>query len=347
MQRRIDNIQPCKQRPKDVACKVGQLNLIDAIAEQLRRDQQPVVTWFDVEQVVRRLFRERHFDGKSLKIRRSSPAAETFAAVRRALVNPHSLDAGPLAELVELRSALLEQAAESGGRLLVEDAEFPSRVWRVAGVPDGTPEELCCLVDPWCYVSHLSAMQRWGLSNRNPLALHLTRPSKAIWQQQARAELRGLPSPEPGGVPPKSRTHVAFPHRLRRRELQVFQPTYLGRCVLVADSHAQVATVGQTFWDMVQEPGRCGGMAHVVEVWEEKAEDYAEEIIAIFEDGALPTTHLAFCRAGYLLEEVVGVADPRVAGWTRFGRRGGSAKLDPMAPFAERHSERWNLSLNA
>lgn len=323
------------------------LNLIDAVAEQLRRDQRPVVTWFDVEQVVRRLFRDRHLDGKPLRIRRSSPAAETFAAVRRALINPHGLDTGPLAELIELRSALLEQAAESGGRLLIEDAEFLGRVWRVAGVPDGTPEELCCLVDPWCYVSHLSAMQRWSLSNRNPLALHLTRPAAAIWQQQARAELRDLPASEPSGVLFKPRTRVAFPDRLRRRPLQVFQPSYLGRCVPVADSYARVATVGQTFWDMVQEPARCGGMTHVVEVWEERAEDYAEEIIAVFEDGALPTTHLAFCRAGYLLEEVVGVSDSRVAAWTRFGRRGGSAKLDPTAPFVERHSERWNLSLNA
>lgn len=326
----------------------GQLNLIDAVAEQIRREKKPVTTWFDVEQVIRHLFRERQFDGEPLKIRRSSPTAETFAAVRRALVNPHSLDlAGPLSELVELKSALLEQAAESGGRLLVEDAEFPGRVWRVAGVPDGTAEELCCLVDPWCYVSHLSAMQRWGLTNRNPLALHLTRPARPIWQQQAKAELHKMPLAEPGGESLKPRVHVAFPDTLRRRSLHVFQPSYLGRCVPIADSHARVATVGQTFWDMVQEPGRCGGMAHVVEVWEESAGDYVEEIISTFEDEAMPSTRLAFCRAGYLLEEVVGVEDERVSGWTRFGKRGGSAKLDPAAPFATRHSERWNLSLNA
>ena len=322
------------------------MNLIDAIAEQLRRNQLPIVTWFDVDQVVRHLFRERHIDGKPLKIRRTSPSAETFSAVRRALINPQSLDTGPLAELIELRSALLEQSAESTGRLLVHDMEFPGPVWRVAGVPDGTPEELCCLVDPWCYVSHLSAMQRWGLSNRNPIELHMTRPARAIWHQQARAELHSLPAPQQGGAPLKSRTRIAFPNRLRRRNLQVFQPAYLGRCVSVADSHARVATVGQTFWDMVQAPGRCGEMAHVVTVWEERAEDYAEEIITTFEDSALPTTNLASCRAGYLLEEVVHIEDARVAAWTRFGSRGGSARLDPAAPFVERHSERWNISIN-
>lgn len=323
------------------------MNLIDAVAEQIRRNGKPVVTWFDVEEVVRRLFRERRFDGKPLKIRRDYPTAETFGAIRRALINPYSLDLrGALSELIELQSALLEQAAQTGGQLLVEDPEFPRQVWRVAGVADGTPEELCCLVDPWCYVSHFSAMQRWNLSNRNPLALHLTRPARTIWKQQAEAELRAIRRITPSDLVSKPRIHVTFPSMLRHRELQVFQPSYLGHSVSIADSHARVATIGQTFWDMMQEPKRCGGMTHVIEVWQEKAEDYVEEIISLFEDKNMPTTNLAFCRAGYVFEEVLGLQDSRVGEWTRFGKQGGSAKLDPEAPFETRHSERWNLSLN-
>lgn len=322
------------------------MNFIDAVALQIRRDGKSVVTWFDVEQVIRRLFRERRFDDKPLKLRRDHPSSDTFAAVRQALVDPRSLQlTGPLSELVELESVLLKQATESGGRLLTEDPEFQSKVWRVAGVPDGTAEEICCLVDPWCYVSHLSAMQRWGFSNRTPLALHLTRPARAIWQRQAQAELRRLPPAAPGDVP-KARARMDLPSTLRKRELRVFQPSYLGRSVPVADSHARMATVGQTFWDSVQEPRRCGSMTHVIEMWEERAGDYIEEIVTVFEDKEMPTSHLAFCRAGYLLEEVVGTEDQRVADWRRFGKQGGSAKLDPEAPFATRHSERWNLSLN-
>jgi predicted transcriptional regulator of viral defense system len=323
------------------------LILIDAVAEQIRRTGKPIVTWFDVEDVVRRLFRERKFDGKPLKIRRDYPTTETFGAIRRALINPYSLDLrGALSELIELQSALLEQAAESGGQLLVEDPEFSGQVWRVAGVPDGTPEELCCLADPWCYVSHLSAMQRWGFSNRNPLALHITRPARKIWRQQADAELREIQRTAPSDLVSKGRIHVTFPSSLRRRELLVFQPSYLGHSVTISDSHARVGTVGQTFWDMMQEPRRCGGMAHVMEIWQEKAEDYIEEIISVFEDKEMPTTNLAFCRAGYVFEEIVGHQDSRIAAWTRFGKQGGSAKLDPEAPFETRHSERWNLSLN-
>lgn len=340
--RYLDSIHIPYQRPQDVGTEYGLMNLIDAVAEQIRREGRPVITWFDVERVVCFLFRERQFDGKPLKIRRDYPAAETFRAVRKALIAPEGLElSGHLSELVELKSALLEQAAESGGRLLVKDPEFPGLVWRVAGVPDAPPEELCCLVDPWCYVSHLSAMQRWGFTNRNPHALHLTRPSRKLWRQLAQIELKKLSI-----LMPKARSHLDFPRTLRRRELHVFQPSYVGQFLPIVDSHARVSTVPQTFWDTVQEPSRCGGMTHVIEAWEEYASDYSEEIICFFEEHKNQTTNLAFCRAGYIFEEILNVSDDRISTWIRFGKRGGSAKLDPEAPFSTDHSERWNLSIN-
>jgi predicted transcriptional regulator of viral defense system len=51
-------------------------------------------------------------------------------------------------------------------------------------------------------------------------------------------------------------------------------------------------------------------------------------------------------RADYLLEEVLGVADPRVARWVADAQRGSSRKLDPAAAYAGRFSKRWMLSIN-
>ena len=55
------------------------------------------------------------------------------------------------------------------------DRDYGRRgVIRVTAVSDLPAEDVICLVDPTYYVSHLSAMQRWGLTGRSPVP---TRPS--------------------------------------------------------------------------------------------------------------------------------------------------------------------------
>ena len=43
-----------------------------------------------------------------------------------------------------------------------QDNDYGSRLIRILDAPEHSGEEMVCLVDPLCYVSHLSAMQRWG-----------------------------------------------------------------------------------------------------------------------------------------------------------------------------------------
>ena len=66
-------------------------------------------------------------------------------------------------------------------RTLVSDSDFRSGIWRVTqSTRAGSAEEIACIADPFSYVSHLSAMQRYSLTDRSPKALHLTSVSQRM-----------------------------------------------------------------------------------------------------------------------------------------------------------------------
>jgi len=322
------------------------ISIASAVKADILRRKQPVITWFEVARAVRRLYRERQFDGQPLVVRGGAPTPRTMARIKAVLLDPQGFTSRTSIEGHGSRSAV-EDAPSAQHYVLMMDPDFPASVCRVVGVPDVPPEELCCLVDPWCYVSHLSAMQRWGLTNRNPLALHLSRPAKPLWRERAKEEVRGeYADLEPGQEAPQPRERVTFPATLRGRALEAFEPSFFGRNIAVPDSAARIATVGQTFRDTVHEPALCGGMSHVLEVWEEHAETYLDDIVEAMNAPDLKVSKIALLRAGYILSERLDIEDPRVEAWTAFAERGGSRKLDPERPYETMHSERWMLSLN-
>jgi hypothetical protein len=320
----------------------------DTLSTEIRRKGKPVITSFEIERLIYDLYRRGEYEGKSLMLRSSTPSARAVSALKGGLMgyDRHLAADYRMIDPAE-RKKIGDELANSTLSTLVSDLDFPASVWRVARVPDASPEELSCLVDPWCFISHLSAMQQWGLSNRNPVALHLTRPKGPLWREKAKAEVRTVYADlEQGDDEPHTRERVTFPPMLRGREISLFEPGYFGQSVAVSDSDSRIATVGQTFRDMLHEPALCGGMSHVLEVWEKHAQTYLDEIIEALGAADSHTTKIAFVRAGYILTEHMGISDRRVDAWTAFAERGGSRKLDPERPFEPIFSERWMLSLN-
>ncbi len=239
-------------------------------------------------------------------------------------------------------------------RVLRPDADFgdfPSmdvraRVFRVVEVPDAPAEDVACLADPFAFIGYLSAMQRYGLTVRQPVTLTLATPEPKLWARRRDAMMR-----EDYGFDPKEADLSYFkplqaidiPTSLRGRDTRVRHTKRTYHSQMLAEGVARLITVGDLFVQMLDDPELCGGMAHVLETWEEHAENYLDLIITAVEEAP---TNIIRVRAGYILAERLGLRDPRIDAWKRFAQRGGSRKLDPSSPYEPVFSEDWMISLN-
>jgi len=240
---------------------------------------------------------------------------------------------------LRLRRSLRRLAAR---KALVQDHDFRSGVWRVVqSTRSGSAEEVACIADPFCYVSHLSAMERYGLSDRSPAALHLTTPTRTLWNTMRDKKLADeiAADKEAGSL----LLRFGFKEKLRRRPVVVHETRHPSPPIEVRGELTRISAIGHTFADMLSEPALCGGMHHVLDVWDRHARDWVDQIIPAV-DGS--ESKIVKVRAGHILSERLGIQSPVVSSWRAFAQRGGSRKLDPETPYEPVYSETWMISLN-
>jgi len=216
----------------------------------------------------------------------------------------------------------------------------------VVARPPEDQAELACAIDPACYASHYSAMVYHGLTDRFPNITVITTPSKDGWDEFVRRRLErdlgALRSRyEAGGLPPLQRFRVK-PAR-KAMSTSYYQSGLTPSYVLMRDGRLRVSSIGRVFLEMLRQPDLCGGMAHIATSFAESGARYADLIITEVDRFGGPIDKV---RAGYLLELLASVTDPRIDAWTTFVSRGGSRVLDPGAPYAPEFSKRWSLSIN-
>jgi len=282
------------------------------LAELLEENGKPVLTQFDLFQIVRKMYRDH--GGRKLYLRNNAPAKDDYIRI-----------------VADLKKTAVVAA----------DRDYGKRVIRVLAVSDLPAEDIVCLVDPTCYVSHLSAMQRWGLTDRRPDALALTRPDRRTATQRIQNYMRkALGEDQTTPLPLRIMGH---PERVRRRAVQVHESKAAGAFLKNRGSEFRLSTIGQTFLDMLQRPDLCGGMSHILDVWEEQAENHLDDIVSTVNSCE---SSIVKSRAGYILEERLGLRHSTIESWKKFCQRGSSRKLDPTEAYAPTFSETWMISLN-
>ena len=296
---------------------IGIMEISTALTLELGSLHQPVVTLYQLGVKVFQLYQAKTYQGQALtRLEKDVPA-------------PHDL------------KRLTDRLLNSG----VLQSYRPGSVFTLLGKQPTAPE-VACILDPFAYLSHLSAMDYHGLTQRMPALLSLSSPPPAEWSQFALARMkRDLSEPlletyRAAGLPTLTRPRL---DKIERQIVKVYSSMHLGAFITVRDRALRVATVGRTFLDMIREPDLCGGIYHVVEVFEAHAATYLR---LITDEIAQHGTKIDQSRAGYLLDERCGLKSPTLDRWQAEAQRGGSRKFYAKSDYSSRFSERWSLSIN-
>ncbi|MFA7666674.1 MAG: type IV toxin-antitoxin system AbiEi family antitoxin [Burkholderiaceae bacterium] len=230
--------------------------------------------------------------------------------------------------------------------LIFPDKDFkPGTVYHLFGRIKPKAMEVACAVDPFAYVSHLSAMEYHGLTDRFSRILYLTTPTDTEWREQAAArmekELRAQLAAYRAARLPLLR-RLPF-ERIEGQRVELMRRSSRGAFKTIRSTAIRVATIGRTFLDMVREPRNCGGIQHVVDIYRAHA---GRNLAPIVEEIERRGNAVEKVRAGYLLDEVCRLSHPLIDGWAKHAQRGGSRMLDPQAEYASHYSGKWLLSIN-
>lgn len=289
-------------------------NQLKVIVQELGRIPQPVVTSYQLGH----LMFSACLHGAMDEFGRGLPQNIQFSRVLRGL-----LDIGVLTKYPDL----------------------PEGYYKVLGKPGAEAEEIFCAIDPFCYVSHLSAMAYYGVTDRLPRTVFVSSPAPSEWKDLAIALMKKDLGEQYDNYMEQGFPAVVrpYPKKIVGRAVNIRYSSRLGAYRNIQGKSLRVSTIGRTFLDMLRAPELCGGIQHVVDVYKEHAERYLRQITD--EIGAHGKA-IEKVRAGFILEHEADVRDPRIDAWQTEVQRGGSRKLDPGSEYSPFFSERWALSLN-
>jgi len=293
--------------------------IIKTLTQYLSSLQQPVITNYELYSTIFNLFKAKKFSKINLNNKNSF---QFFKYLQEKIVKP-IIDLGIITPL----------------------HYFPNqRVFQIISKQQNA-EDIACTIDPFAYISHLSAMAYHGLSNRIPKVIYLSSPASNDWMEFAKKRMKndlGNFYKDYCDYSLPKLTKLNF-SRIQNNKIFRYSSIHHGAFKHIEGRTLRVSTIGRTFLDMLREPDYCGSMYHVIDVFKNYAEQYSNLIIDEIDRHG---TNIEKSRAGYLLEEILHIENHRINKWAKAVKRGGSRKLDPKQAYSEKYSERWSLSLN-
>jgi predicted transcriptional regulator of viral defense system len=296
------------------------ISLQSALTQSLGKLSADIVSDYQLAAIMLDLYQKKSFEGEKIdRIKRDVPDGQAFSNQLN-----HLLKNGVLKPI---------QKGRSGLYALLDKKKIPV-------------QDVACTADVFGYVAFLSAMTHHGITDKFPRTLYIcTLPSRA-WHEKAEAQQKKEVGYDSGEL-----VSMGLPH-LKRFSIPTYNGTtivrhesaHYGGFVQVHGRPMRVASIGRTFLDMLRKPDLCGGISHVINVFRDHAPTYKKLIINEFQQHG---SKIDKVRAGYLLDEVLGILDEITeAEWLLCTQRGGSQKLDAKGEYYHEFSEKWSLSIN-
>lgn len=295
------------------------LSLAGGLALKLASEHlSSVITNYQLAVYLFELYQAKKYEGTSIRVTKDAPDTSDLNRVKSSLIH---------------------------NGIIQEQDDIGAGIFRYNARPNFGSEQVMCGVDPFAYISHLSAMAHYGLTDRIPKIIFSSTWDQSNWSGAAHElmekQLNGhLEIYRQHGLPSLHRIALKSIHK---QQVNIYTSSNIGSFIHVRDQGFRVSSIGRTFLDMLRRPDLCNGIHHVLDVFEEHAERYLRLII---DEVSQHGSKIERVRAGYILEDICKLKSDRIDVWVECAQRGGSRKLDPEGDYVSEFSEKWCLSLN-
>lgn len=233
------------------------------------------------------------------------------------------------------------------------------------------PERILSGIFPHSYISHLSAMRLYGLTEINPSAIYITVPTRMVWKQcclkdiEERFFFREIDNSVIIGDEyfPQSPTLELNKVEINKKQIftpypfdQIFKELFPEQNIILVTkknlddaewwSGYHIQNISSLYLDMIKFPHYCGGLLHVIHVMKKSLNrDTLNQVLERVENNG---TSLDKARFGFICEKILDINHSMIKQWKiqQDGKRGGSRKLIASAEFDPVFDPDWNISIN-
>lgn len=217
-----------------------------------------------------------------------------------------------------------------------------SRFYLIKAKSPSNIEEIICSIFPYGYISYLSAMSWYSITDRIPKVVYYTTCTKDEWKRRYLSESidrTGLHSFAKDLIPAFPTSGEYFGEKVYISTTKNYRDPREG------ESGVRVQDIGELFLCMLKKPQWCGGTHHVVNTFMEYGPVFKKKIINYTEKYG---SAIDKARIGFMLETVLGIYSEKIEIWKSESRneRGSSRILFAGENFSKVYSPEWSISIN-